>query len=157
VSWNPLHDTLLSSSVLAEGPDVVAVWALLIASADRNGESELTMPFVASVLRIEEARVEKAFEVLSSPDPKSRNKEAEGRRIQPLDSGGWVLVSHAKYRERASRQAAADRQAKYAAKKAATCEIEGCERPVAGAVDGKRVCSRHAFGEPRASAKGRRQ
>jgi hypothetical protein len=151
MSWNPLHDSLLSSSVLAEGPDVVAVWALLIASADRNGTSELTVPFVASVLRIEDERVEEAFRVLSSPDPKSRNKEAEGRRIVPLNDGGWLLVSHGKYRERASRQAAADRQARYAAKKkaleeaAVTCEEPGCGGEVAGAVGGRKVCSAHAF------------
>src|SRR5713226_3533124 len=108
MTWNPLHDALLSSSVLAEGPDVVATWALLIASADRNGESELTVPFVASVLRISDDRAEEAFRVLSSPDSRSRNRESEGRRIVPLNGGRWSLVSHALYRKRASKQAAAD-------------------------------------------------
>jgi hypothetical protein len=115
MGWNPLDESLLSSSILAEGPDVVATWALLVASADRFGESHLTVPFVASVLRISDERVEKAFEVLSSPDKRSRNKEHEGRRIVPVD-GGWLLVSHAKYRERASKFAAAERQSRYLAR-----------------------------------------
>jgi hypothetical protein len=150
MTWNPLHDGLLSSSVLAEGPDVVAVWALLIASANMNGKSEITVPFVASVLRISDERADEAFRVLSSPDPRSRNKEAEGRRIVPAD-GGWLLVSHAKYRHLASRAAAAARQAKYKAKQkaleeeAATCDEPGCDGQVVGAIDGRKLCSAHAF------------
>lgn len=115
MGWNPLDESLLSSSVLAEGPDVVATWALLIASADRMGESHLTVPFVASVLRISDERAEKAFAVLAGPDKRSRNKEHDGRRIIPVD-GGWLLVSHAKYREKASRMNAAERQSRYLAR-----------------------------------------
>jgi hypothetical protein len=65
--------------------------------------------------------------------------------------GGWLLVSHAKWRKRASREAANERQARYAAKKkaaeevAARCEVEGCDGVVAGARDGMKVCSAHAF------------
>jgi hypothetical protein len=131
---------------------VVAVWALLIASADRNGLSELTVPFVASVLRIDNERVERAFSVLSAPDPRSRNKEAEGRRIVSFGDG-WLLVSHRKYRERASKQAAAERQARYVAKKkaleeeAAMCEEVGCTGPVVAAAGGRKVCSAHAFSD----------
>lgn len=115
MGWNPLDESLLSSSLLSEGPDVVATWALLIASANRQGESHLTVPFIASVLRISEERVEAAFVVLTSPDKRSRNKEHAGRRIISVEDG-WLLVSHAKYREKASRMAAADRQARYLAR-----------------------------------------
>lgn len=112
MGWNPLDESLLSSSLLSEGPDVVATWALLIASANRQGETHLTVPFIASVLRISEERVEAAFSVLTAPDKRSRNKEHGGRRIVPVEDG-WLLVSHAKYRQKASRMAAADRQARY--------------------------------------------
>ena len=112
MSWNPLDESLLSSSILAEGPDVVATWALLIASANKYGVSNLTVPAVASLLRISDERAEQAFAVLVAPDKHSRNKEHEGRRIV-ADTDGWLLVSHAKYRERASRMGAADRQARY--------------------------------------------
>ena len=125
MGWNPLDESLLSSSLLSEGPDVVATWALLVASANRQGESHLTIPFVASVLRISEERIEKAFAVLSSEDKRSRNKEHGGRRIVPV-ADGWLLVSHAKYREKASRMAAADRQARYLARMKA--RQEGAEQ-----------------------------
>lgn len=113
MTWNPLDDSLLTSSLLAEGPDVVATWSLFICSADRYGETQLTVSFVASLLRISDDRAQKAFDVLASPDPRSRNKEHEGRRIVPLPDGGWIVVSHAKYREKASRMAAAERQQRY--------------------------------------------
>lgn len=115
MGWNPLDESLLSSSLLSEGPDVVATWALLIASANRQGESHLTVPFIASVLRVSEERVEAAFEVLTSPDKRSRNKEHGGRRIIAVEDG-WLLVSHAKYREKASRMKAAERQERYIAR-----------------------------------------
>jgi hypothetical protein len=115
MAWNPLDESLLSSSILAEGPDVVATWALLLASADRLGESHLTVPFVASVLRISDERAGAAFAVLTAPDKRSRNKDQEGRRLVEVP-GGWLLVSHAKYREKASRMGAADRQARYLAR-----------------------------------------
>ena len=93
----------------------MATWALLLASADRLGESHLTVPFVASVLRISDERAEAAFAVLTAPDKRSRNKDQEGRRLVEVP-GGWLLVSHAKYREKASRMGAADRQARYLAR-----------------------------------------
>ena len=123
MGWNPLDESLLSSSLLSEGPDVVATWALLIASANRQGESHLTVPFIASVLRVSEERVEAAFEVLTSPDKRSRNKEHGGRRIIAVEDG-WLLVSHAKYREKASRMKAAERQERYIARMKARQERE---------------------------------
>ncbi len=126
MTWNPWDDSLLSSSILAEGPDVVATWALLVASANRFGVSDLTIPAVASLLRISDERSGKAFDVLSSPDKYSRNKEENGRRIIRMEDG-WLLVSHAKYREKASRMGAADRQARYLARMKARQERHDAE------------------------------
>lgn len=152
MAWNPLDDSLLSSSVLAEGPDVVAVLALLIASADRYGESKLTVPYVASVMRISNERAGKAFDVLSAPDPWSRNKESDGRRIERTDDGYWRIVSHAKYRRIVSKERAAERQAAYLVRKKSAetkppslCDEEGCSVEASVAVGGRSVCSAHAF------------
>ncbi len=152
MAWNPLDDNLLSSSVLSEGPDVVAVLALLIASADRCGESKLTVPYVASVMRISNERAAKAFEILSNPDPWSRNKEADGRRIEHTEEGTWRVVSHAKYRRLASKEMAVERQLKYmknkkaaASKPPAICDEPGCGAEAIVASGGRSTCSVHSF------------
>jgi hypothetical protein len=151
MSWNPLFLDLLTSSVLAEGPVVVATWALLIASADRYGESDLTPPAVASLLRISDEEADRAFEVLASPDKRSRSRTHEGRRILRTEEGRWILTTHAQKRRLASKDAAAERQRRHRerlrreAEDAACCDEPGCLNEVAGAAEGRRLCSLHAF------------
>lgn len=154
MSYTPLDSSFLTSTMLKEGPDVVAIWTLLLASTDKLGESLMQPAAAASLLRIPDDRAKKAFEILAAPDPDSRNKEHEGRRILPREDGKWFIVSAQKYQWLASRAAATIRQRKYDANKRARegkeveqCEQEGCERPSEGAVDGRRVCARHAFDE----------
>jgi hypothetical protein len=139
VGFTPLDTGILTSTLLKEGPDVVACWALLLSSADKVGESSMSSSTAASLLRISDERAEAAFDVLASPDPKSRNKEHDGRRILPLDGGKWFIVSHAKYQWLASRAAATERQRKYEARQRElgkktpreskpknSCAVEGC-------------------------------
>lgn len=155
MSYTPLDGDLLTSTLLREGPDVVACWALLLASADKLGESGMQPSIAASLLRIADERAEAAFAVLTAPDPTSRNKEYEGRRILPREDGSWFIVSHQKYQWRTSRARATERQRRYAARleererkgriAEGTCEESGCESPVEAAVEGRKVCSAHAF------------
>jgi len=42
---------------------------------------------------------------LKSPDPYSRTKQDEGRRIKEVE-GGWLVLNHKKYREKAKSRAA---------------------------------------------------
>jgi hypothetical protein len=158
LSYTPLHSDFLTSTLLREGPDAVAVFMLVLASADKLGESSIQPSVAASLLRIKDERAEAAFAVLSAPDPKSRNKECEGRRIVPRDDGRWFIVSHQRYQHLSSRAAATQRQRKYEERKSereqeariqeSTCEAQGCSMPVALAVAGRKVCSAHAFDPP---------
>ena len=105
------------STLLKNGPDVVACWLLLLASCDKLGETDMQPSAVASLLRIEDDRAEAAFQILQAPDFKSRNNEHEGRRIVPVGGGRWHVVSYQKYQWLASRARATDRQRKYEANK----------------------------------------
>lgn len=126
--YNPLDASFATSSILTHGPDVGIVFCLLIATADRDGISDLTVPHIANVLRISEERVDKAFDVLTSPDARSRNQAEEGRRILPAARGGWFLVSHARYRARQSKELAAARQARFMERKKARKAEDGAHR-----------------------------
>lgn len=146
MAYTPLDETLLRSTLLKEGPVVVATFTLILASRDRYGETDLTPSAVAGLMRITEAEAERAFEVLSSPDPKSRNREHEGRRIIPTEDGRWQIVSSEKYQRRASREAAAERQRRHRARlkeaKVQVCAV--CDGPGSIAAFGGYFCEEHA-------------
>lgn len=155
MAFTPLDHNFLFSTIVSEGPDVVATWVLLLASKDKFHESELQAPAVAKLLGIPVERADAAFEILSSPDLRSRNREYEGRRIIRQPSGTWLIVTGDKYQERASRAAAEARKTKYEKNKAARlagaepegyiCEKYGCTKAAAAVVAGKRICSAHAL------------
>ena len=78
MSYTPLDSDFLTSTLLKEGPDAVAVFALILASADKLGESAMQPSIAASLLRISDERAEEAFRILAAPDPRSRNREHDG-------------------------------------------------------------------------------
>jgi hypothetical protein len=149
--WTPLDDGLLTSTLLKEGPTVVAIWALLLSMTDRYGVSKLQPSAAASLLRISDLDAEAAFKTLSSPDPGSRNKAEEGRRIKRTEDGYWEVVSYHKYQQMASKANAVLRQQRYQERKKKAealkagrplCSIIGCtDDRVVGAL----VCPKHAF------------
>jgi hypothetical protein len=155
MSYAPLDSGIITSTLLKNGPDVVACWILLLATCDKLGESSMQPSAAASLLRISDERAKAAFSVLQEPDPDSRNKHREGRRIIALDGGGWHVVSFQKYQWLASRARASQRSKKYETNKRAResqaeaveyiCEEEGCSVPAEAAHEGRMLCSRHLF------------
>jgi uncharacterized phage protein (TIGR02220 family) len=59
------------------------------------------VPGLAVIARVSTEECRAALATLSSPDPDSRTKEHEGRRIREVD-GGWLLLNYAKYRAKLS-------------------------------------------------------
>ena len=74
------------------------MWVTFLALADKDGIVEGSVPGLADMARLTVDEARTAIDILSSPDPDSRSKESEGRRILPID-GGWLLVNHSRYRE----------------------------------------------------------
>jgi len=155
MAYTPLDSNFIFSTIVSEGPDVVATWVLLLASKDKFHESELQAPAVAKLLGIPVDRADAAFACLLAPDPRSRHREHDGRRIIRQASGTWLIVTGDKYQERASRAAAEARKLKYERNKAARrqnaepfafiCERYGCAKEASATVEGKRICSAHTF------------
>lgn len=69
----------------------------MLALADRHGEVFASVPGLARRAGVTIDETEKALQCLLSPDPYSRTKDFDGRRIEEID-GGWVLLNHPKYR-----------------------------------------------------------
>jgi hypothetical protein len=111
--YTKLFSSVLDSTVWREKDHVRLVWITMLAMADRDGLVEASVPGLADRARVDLSLCEQALAILSAPDKYSRTLDYEGRRIGKVD-GGWTILNHAKYRERASleakREAAAIRQ-----------------------------------------------
>lgn len=69
----------------------------MLAMADHAGRVWASIPGLANRARVSVEAAEAAIKSFLSPDPYSRTKDFEGRRVEEID-GGWRLLNHAKYR-----------------------------------------------------------
>jgi len=99
--YTKLFSTIVNSTIWNEPHEVRLVWITMLATADKNGEVEASVPGLAHLARVTVPECEKALDVLLSPDPYSRTPEYEGRRIEKV-TGGWFLLNHGKYRAKMS-------------------------------------------------------
>ena len=101
MSYTKLASSILTSTLWMESDHTRIVWFALMAMADKNGEVSASIPGLANIARVPLESCRVAIARFLSPDPDSRTKTDEGRRIEEI-RGGWVLVNHAEYREHAS-------------------------------------------------------
>lgn len=71
----------------------------MLAAADAKGFVEGSIPGMANSARVSVQEMLEAEGKLMSPDPYSRTKEYEGRRIERCE-GGWVILNYGLYREK---------------------------------------------------------
>jgi hypothetical protein len=95
--YTKLFETILTSTIWAESNEIRLVWITMLALRNASNVVEASLPGLAHVARVSLEDTKKALEKLSSPDPYSRTKEHEGRRICEVD-GGWLILNGAKYK-----------------------------------------------------------
>ena len=114
-SYTKLSSTLVHSTVWRESAETRVVWITMLALADQHGEIQASIPGLADVARVTVGQCERALAVFLAPDPYSRSKTLEGRRIVAIP-GGWSIVNYDLYRGLLSldhrRALARDRQAR---------------------------------------------
>jgi len=101
MSYTKLFNSILDSTIWQEPADTKLVWITLLAMSDKNGEVQASIPGLAARAGVKIAACEAALARLMEPDVYSRTKDDEGRRIEEIE-GGWFLLNHAKYRAAAS-------------------------------------------------------
>jgi len=102
MSYTKLFQSILGSSIWSEDDQTRIVWITMLALANKHGEVEASIPGLARLAGVPLDACEAAVATLSSPDKYSKTPDHEGRRIMPID-GGWEIVNHHKYRDKASR------------------------------------------------------
>lgn len=123
--WTKLFSSIVTSSIWVEDDATVRVWVAMLATADSDGIVEGSVPGFASLARVTEEQMERAVEILSSPDKRSRTPDHEGRRIESVP-GGWRILNYGEYRARAQGKGAgrAPYHRQYRAKKKAEAEAQ---------------------------------
>jgi hypothetical protein len=69
----------------------------MLAMANKNGFVFASIPGLANRARVDIESAREAIQKFQQPDPDSRTKDFEGRRIEEVD-GGWRLLNYAKHR-----------------------------------------------------------
>lgn len=93
-----LFATLIHSTIWREDLHVKVLWITMLAMADEQGDVWASIPGLADAARVSIEQCQDALTRLSAPDPYSRTKDHEGRRIEVVD-GGWRLLNYRKYRQ----------------------------------------------------------
>jgi len=107
--YTPLFNSIVTSSVWNEDNETRIVWITMLALMDSTGKVEGSEAGLAPVARVSLESCVKAIAKLKSPDPYSRTKEHEGRRIIEID-GGWQIINYQKFRDKAKSRAEYYRQ-----------------------------------------------
>lgn len=93
-----LYGSILYSTVWLEPLPTKVVWITMLALADADGLVRAAVPNLAQIAGVTRNECEKAIATLSAPDPDSKSKEYDGRRVEAVD-GGWLILNHRKYRD----------------------------------------------------------
>ena len=93
LAFTKLFNKIVTSSVWSEDDKTRIMWITLLALADRNGRVIAALPGLADVSRMSLVDAEAAIKKLESPDPYSRTKLFDGKRIIPTE-GGWDIVTY---------------------------------------------------------------
>lgn len=109
-----LFGSILQSTIWLECPETKVVWVTMLALSTKDGEVHASIPGLARTAGVSLEACEAALNKFLSPDPYSRTKDFDGKRIREID-GGWIIINHAKYRDKQTRKQEVDakRQARH--------------------------------------------
>jgi hypothetical protein len=104
MSYVKLFGSILASTIWRESATTCKLWITMLALADRDGLVEGSVPGLADLARLDVKTCHEALAILLAPDPDSRTKTDEGRRIQEVP-GGWLITNYEFYRDKQSADA----------------------------------------------------
>lgn len=95
--YTKLFQTILTSTLWMEDDHTRIVWLTILAMKDQHGQVLASIPGLANIARVPVESCRAAIKKFMQPDPDSRTKFADGRRLEEID-GGWIVLNHDKYR-----------------------------------------------------------
>ncbi len=95
--YTKLFQTIITSTIWCENHTLRIVWVTMLALKNQDHIVEGSIPGLAAMARVSVQECEEALVKLKAPDPHSRTKTFDGRRIEDID-GGWKILNGEKYR-----------------------------------------------------------
>ncbi len=112
MGYTKLFSEIVMSTVWREKDTTRLVWITMLALRNRHHIVEASIPGLADCARVSIKACRVALKILSDPDPDSRSQEQEGRRIEEVD-GGWFIINGEKYRRKMSEDERREKNAIY--------------------------------------------
>lgn len=97
-SFVKLFASITDSSIWSENNETRILWVTMLAMSDQFGRIYAAVPGLAHRARLSIQETEIGLRRFLAPDPFSRCKDNDGRRIEEID-GGWRLLNYFHYRE----------------------------------------------------------
>lgn len=98
-TYTKLDDSITDSTIWMESSDTRVVWITLLAMADWDGYVGASVPGIANRARVSLEAAETAMAKFQAPDPHSRSKVKEGRRVE-VAPRGFLIINFAEHRDR---------------------------------------------------------
>jgi len=95
--FTKLAAEITDSSIWNEDDKTRIVWITMLARQGPDSMVRASVGGLAHLARVSREDCEKALEILSSPDPDSRSSFKEGRRIEKVE-GGFFIINAGRYR-----------------------------------------------------------
>lgn len=103
--YNKLFTKILDSSIWLAPDHTRLVWITFLAAMDEDGFVQYaTVANVAARARVSVEAAQAAIDELESPEPSTATEEDDGRRVERVP-GGWFVLNAPKYREMVHRVA----------------------------------------------------
>jgi hypothetical protein len=95
-TYTKLFRNILQSTIWQESLETKIVWITMLALKDGDGMVMSSLPGLAKSAGVTIEQCKAALEKFKLPDPYSSSKANEGRRIEDVE-GGWFILNHFKY------------------------------------------------------------
>lgn len=99
--FTKIFESLLDSTVWQESKETRLVWVTMLLMKNRLHIVEASVPGLAKRAGVTIEECEGALSRFRAPDPYSRTKDFEGRRIEDVP-GGWKILNGEVYKRRLS-------------------------------------------------------
>jgi len=104
--YTPLYDHMLDGTLFGKWPHT-GIWACLLSRVSREGTIEEVPELLAIKIGVDVATLMRCINDFCEPDPHSRTKANEGRRLALIDPArpwGWKVLNHSYYKEKARKK-----------------------------------------------------